>query len=191
MIIKHPKSLRTKIILSIVGVLIAICILSAGLYALTGSLFGWKPFDKNSIINTTGNNPASQEQINAGTSVKQSSLQSGKNSGSDQPPAPVPQTNGTKSIVQISITSAIQTSASLQVGTQIAGVFSTGTCTLTLSKQGEQDIVKTAGVQPLASTSTCKGFDITDKLTPGVWNLSLVYESDNLTGTASTTKVIQ
>ncbi len=62
---------------------------------------------------------------------------------------------------------------------------------LTLSKQGEQDIVKIADIQPLASTSTCKGFSITDKLAVGTWNLSLVYDSATITGTATATKVIQ
>lgn len=50
----------------------------------------------------------------------------------------------------------------------------TGTCQLTLSKQGETSIIKSADIQSDAQSSTCQGFNVeTDSMSTGIWKASI------------------
>lgn len=81
-----------------------------------------------------------------------------------------------------SITYIEQTESSLKIGTLIEKVTSVGDCVLTLSHDN-QTVTKTVGIQPLASSSTCKGFEIPrSDLSSGSWTI-------NITITASTDTV--
>lgn len=75
--------------------------------------------------------------------------------------------------VTANITAANQYDNTLQIRTLIEAVSAEGECKLTLSK-GNQIISHTAGIHPLAHSSSCKGFDIpTDELSPGQWNITI------------------
>jgi hypothetical protein len=105
--------------------------------------------------------------------------------GSDRPPAPTPAPDGGKSIVKVTIASVNQNDGVLQIRTLISAVASTGSCTLTLVNEGVT-ITRTAQIQALPSSATCKGFDIAlSELSVGPWQATLVYENDELTGTAT------
>lgn len=78
------------------------------------------------------------------------------------------------SSVRASITSANQNGSKLQIRTLIETLSSEGTCTLTLEKD-DTKVTRTAGIQTLANSSTCKGFDEpVANLSPGTWNASII-----------------
>ncbi len=98
-------------------------------------------------------------------------------------------TNTNVADTTLTITSANQNNNVLQIRTLISSIWSNGTCTLTLSKEGYNTVTKTAGVQSLASDSTCKGFDIpTSELGAGVWSAKI--SATNGTDTVSSTKEV-
>lgn len=180
--------------------LIAIAaIIAAGsmlyVYAFNGNLFGWHKNNSSATVTSKGINykPPTSDQKKTGDQIKQESLDAsnGKtNTQSDTPPAPTPHT-GSKSTVGVSITASNQNGNTYQIRSQIDTPTDAGTCTLTLTK-GSASVTKTAGVQALAKVSTCKGFDIpTDELSPGVWQMTLHFENDTLTGSTSGTITVQ
>jgi len=181
---------KSKKKLIIILTIVAIVIIGGGTVA--AYVGKWGPFSssESSKVNLK---PATKEQQETGEKIKQSNADNAvqnKPTGSDQPPAPVPQTNG-KSTVSVSITAANQNGTLLQVRSLIETVAN-GMCTLTLSRPGASVITKTADVQPLASSSTCQGFDIqTSGLSKGTWNMNLTFENSTIKGNASRTVDIQ
>lgn len=136
-------------------------------------------------INEVDYSSASDDQITNGSSIKENSY-SNDISGSDQPNTPKPIEGSTKSNVETYITYATQENPGgvLKVGTEISSVQSTGQCTLTLSSSGQKPIIVSSDIQPLAKTSTCKGFTLTS-IPVGQWTASLKFDNDSLTGTAT------
>ena len=126
-------------------------------------------------------NPPTQEQINSvntkgsGTSSDNTSKQNNQD-----------QTNTDNT--NLTITSAIQNGSILHITTLIQSVSSTGTCTMTMSQSGSSDITQTVDTQALASSSTCKGFNVTTSGMSGQWTLNIVYKDG--TTTAKANKVI-
>lgn len=110
------------------------------------------------------------------------------NAGTDTPPAPVPGSSG-KSSVEVAITSTHQQSATFQIRTVIYSVQGSGTCTISLNRSGYTTVTQSADIQPLPTTSTCKGFDIPlSQLTAGSWLATLTFNNNSVSGT--TTKTI-
>lgn len=170
-----------------IGAMVLLILLTAAVflyvYAFNGSFFGWKKnqSDKDASINYQ---PPTEEQKKAGDDIKQNS------NNSDQPPAPTPVPGTNKSQIEMTITAANQNGSMFQLRSLIYAIAGDGTCTLTLSKGG-QVVTKTAEVQALASTSTCKGFDIpTSELSPGTWSAALKFENETLTATTSKTDIV-
>jgi hypothetical protein len=131
------------------------------------------------------NNPPTKEQIDAGNNTKSGST-------SDTPPEPTPIQDSDKKSVQVAITAANQNGSLLQIRALISAVETTGTCTLTLTNTQNNTVTKAAGVQALATTSTCQGFDILiSELSTGSWHIDLEYSNDSLTGTATQDVVIK
>jgi hypothetical protein len=96
-----------------------------------------------------------------------------------------------KNNVGVEITSANQNGSMLQIRAIVQKVTNTGTCSLTLSKSGEQPIKKTAAIQTATTYSTCQGFNVpTSNMATGVWNISLNFENDSTTGSATSTTTI-
>lgn len=87
--------------------------------------------------------------------------------------------------VGVTITSITTNDNAVQVRSLIEAVTSSGSCTLTFSKNGT-NVVKTSGIQALPSSSTCKGFSIPlGELSKGTWNVTLNVTADNKTGSAT------
>jgi hypothetical protein len=131
----------------------------------------------------------SDSQLKAGTETKKQTVASDKSRaqvGSDQPPMPTPQPGSSKSNVEVTITAANQNNTTLQIRTLISAVVNSGSCILTFANNSGKNLTYTASIQPLSTTSTCKGFDIpTSDLSPGSWSITVAYNNDTLTGSAS------
>lgn len=181
-----PRKTAKKPFFIAAGVLALIVIATLTyVFAFNGSILGWNNHNASPKSGSSTNlDKPTDGQVQAGSDIKKENLDKA-NGDSDTPPAPVTQPGSDKKSVEIIITAANQNNNVLQIRTQIATVTSTGKCTLTLSK-AEQTVTKTADIQPLASTSACKGFDIpVSELSLGSWQATLTYENDSLIGSAS------
>ena len=191
---KKKRFTKNKLLLATILAMVVVVALITYLYCFKGSLFGMsfkKQTPTTSLINYS---PPSEEQKEAGDNVKENVVKSDTSkpgTSNDQPPAPVPQTSG-KSKVNVAIPSSSQNGSNLKISSIISTVTTSGTCTLTLTKSGHNPVVKSAGVQALPSSSTCKGFDIsTNELTSGAWQLTLHFENSEVAGDATGTVVVQ
>jgi cytoskeletal protein RodZ len=187
--IKKQRHFNKKIALTtiLIGVIVLVGVGTA-VYALLNQT---KPIENTTM---TDYESPTTEQIEAGTTTKSNSVNTtdGKPSttGSDQPNTPAPESDGSKSKVVITIpNSPSNSSGSLRVSTSIAANTATGTCTLELVKSGESTVTQTAGVQPLSTYATCKGFEVSG-LASGDWQATVTFENDTLKGTVSTTVTV-
>lgn len=180
--------LRKRIVIPVAAALVIIIGTLSYLYISKTSFFGWQPSPTTHGTQAIDYNKPTPEQVAAGDQTKQQALANkSANSGTDQPPAPAPaaQPNG-KGVVEVIITAANQTSSALQIRTQISTATDTGTCTVTLTKSGATTVTQTAAVQPLATVTSCKGFDVpTSQLSTGSWHIALHFENASLTGDAT------
>ncbi len=182
------KSKKTKTLI-IVGFSVLVLVVAAltYVYALNGSILGWKKAQNTSNGGNINYGPATSEQQQAGSKTK-----SGSNS--DTPPTPTTVPGSNKKNIQVSITSANPNSPNgpLQIRAQISAVDDTGVCTLTLTSAGKTTVTKTASTQSLASISTCKGFDVPlSELSAGTWSAQIQYSSTTLTGSITQDVVIK
>lgn len=184
--IQKSKASRKKVLIIIS--IVVLLLLSAGSY------FAYRHFYSTDKKDTPSVNyeEATTEQKNAGNKTKDGSVNSGNeskpNSGSDQAEAPIPQDNGKRKI-SATMTTANQNGSLMQIRFDLGGVTSSGTCTLSL-KKGSKSVTKSAGVQALAGSTTCKGFDIPmNELSAGTWQVTLHFENDELV--ADTTGAIE
>lgn len=189
--IKSKKLAKLPLLIAAAVVVLLVASALTYIYIFNGSVFGWKNHSTSSNEVPSSNlNAPTDEQIKAGNDVKKANLDNSA-STTDTPSTPVSQPGSNKQSVEVIITAANQNSGILQVRTQISRVVNTGQCTLTLT-QSSKTVTKTADVQALASTSTCKGFDIpVSELSAGSWNITLTYENDTLFGTTSEVITIQ
>jgi hypothetical protein len=156
-------------------------------YAFNGDILGWNNHSKDK--DSSGGNPATDEQKDTGDEIKKNNLETSKpNTESENSTQNGSSTNGNgKKTVDLIITASAQNGSTYQVRTLVGTVTSTGTCTLTLTR-GAASVVKTAGLQATANSSTCRGFDVpVSELYPGEWQLNISFENDQLTGSASKT----
>jgi hypothetical protein len=181
---KFPKKLL------VLGAIILLIVASSFIYvyAFHGNLFGWQSA-KNSP-STINYGPATSDQQKNGSTIKSNGTSG--TSGSDQPSAPTTVPGSSQKSVSVTITAANQNGQTLQVRVLIGVVENTGTCTLTLTQVGQTTVTKTAAAQPLASTSTCKGFDVPiSELSTGIWHVNVTYNSTAFTGAATRDVTIQ
>lgn len=151
---------KKHLALIIIVVIICLSLISAGVYAYFygNNIFGWTIFSKKQA-SSQDNNPATREQIKNGENVKQNSMNSKDlESGSDQPSAPLQQTDG-RSLVEVNIISINSVESITKTSVMISSLDQDGTCTLTITNSKNEAIFSdTVGVQAQASTSVCKGF---------------------------------
>lgn len=134
------------------GIIAALLIASALVYVLVfkGNLFGWQL--EQSDINT---NPPTQEQIDNANDIKKESIEGESESTDSSSKTDDPATQ-TPSNLALTLTVANTN----HVRILINGVYSNGTCTLTLSRTGSSSVTMTASViQSGPDSSTCQGFD--------------------------------
>lgn len=175
----NPKKVTLLIVLSVLTLAAALVIY---LYVFGGSFQNWSPgaSQESSLTDDSLNNdvdsPATPSQIDDGTSIKEESINKDKQGGTSS-----------SADVQVKITQATQNAdlTGLRVRVVIQRLTSSGQCKLTV-QSGSTTKVYTASVQALASTSTCKGFDIPrNELSPGQWNISVVYSDGKYSGSDS------
>lgn len=127
---------------------------------------------------------ATDDQKKAGEQTKENSVNPNDSSkpntsGSDQAANPIQQDSG-KGRVSATLTTANQKGSTLQIRFDLGTITNSGTCTLIL-KKGGSTVTKTAGVQALAGSSACTGFDVaTSELSPGTWQVALHFEDNSL-----------
>lgn len=186
-ILKRKNSIKNKIILVLVVIALLIATSFVYFFILKRSLFGWSPIGSVSSNSSINYEKPTDEQKNAGNAIKNNSVTDSEKDtrpSSDRPTPPIPQEDG-RAEITVFITAASQNGSLVQVRSSLGIVTNSGTCTLKVTN-GNAVIKKTAPVQPLASASTCQGFDIpVTELGAGTWSLSLFFENDDVYGNAS------
>lgn len=108
-------------------------------------------------------NPPTPEQVSAGDTTKQDTINTNQAQPQTDSSTPVPIVTSAKSV----------TSERVSLRFMIEGVHE-GSCSITLTGPSGAVVSKTAPTQPLASTTTCQGFDIlTSELSTGKWSFVL------------------
>jgi hypothetical protein len=183
----QPKNTRKLALIGLISLLV--------LAAITVSMFHLKIGLFSTENNTSTNlDQPTLEQIKTGNEIKKQAIdqENDKNrgTGSDPTPAPQPVEGSNKKTVNMEITAVNQSDATLQVRTLIQAVVNTGECTLSMKGPQDATYTTTAAIQALASSSTCKGFDIpVDQLKVGKWTLTIDFTNSELT--TSTVKDIE
>ena len=183
------------IILAVVMLILLLVALGVYFIGFKGTLFGWTPFADARTSDINYGAPT-KGQLNAGENIEKSTdknSNSGKNPndvGADHPNQPI-QSGTSKASVAVTLSSANQNDGVLQIRAMIGVLTNEGTCTLTLTKSGKT-VTRTADVQPLSNSTTCKGFDIpVAELSSGQWNARIDFENSTAIGTTtSTVKVL-
>lgn len=162
------------------------------IFIVAGGVFAY-----NSLYNNTSG--SSQEEVNydkptsdqieAGKEAKQKTIESSESENtSNDPKLNNSSTNSNNKSLETYITAASVEGETLYLRNEISGIYSVGTCKLTLTK-GSSTVTRTAGVQPLPKSSTCRGFNIpVSSLSAGQWNIRLDVTIDD--ETASTDGVV-
>lgn len=155
-----------------------------------GSVFADKLFNKSSTSDTVVQEKAAGENIKENSIAPVSEKDdTPRGDGSDPLPEPTPSDDGGKPIVGVDITSVNQDEMSLKLRAIIKTISSSGTCQLSMTHSSGSTYASSANAQALASSTTCKGFDIPlDNLKSGSWKVTLSYENDNVQG--QTTKEV-
>lgn len=184
--IQKQKTLTPKKILiaAIALLILAAIALGAMAYTKTGPFANSSQQDTASnTSNTTPSTPSDNTDTNNTNETTPTEKTPVSNQPSDDGTAP-------ENTVTASITAANQNGNTLQIRTLIESVDTNGTCSLTLLK-GTSKVTRSADIQALASSSTCKGFDIpTSSLSPGEWELTITIKLTNKQATVTKTITI-
>ncbi len=183
------KRKNKKILIATLAIIvIVVAAMAIYLTFFKGTILGFSLYENHGKSKEVKKQTANDKNKESGSksNPKTPTANAGEAQSSSLPPA----ANG-KAMVPMTITAANQTSDMLQVRVLIQVVSSSGTCNLTMTKQNSPIVSKTAGVQALANSSTCKGFDIPlTALLPGTWQLTITFENQTSTGSASQSIVI-
>lgn len=135
-------------------------------------------------------------QKKAGDQAKKQTIENDTSADASSPPTvdslqdPKLQGNDTTrysqdSSIKTKITAATVEDGTLYIRNTIDGIYQQGSCKLTLTK-GSRTVAKTAGIQALPQSSTCKGFNIpTAELSNGIWNITITITINGKTGSAT------
>ena len=187
--ITQSNSTKRNVLISLVVILFLGALGTAAAY-----YYKVGPF-KPSVNNSTNLDKPSDDELKAGSDTKQQTVDSDENKnqpGSDPAQAPQPIENSNKKSVHAEITAANQDESLLHIRTLIQTVASNGMCSLTMTGPQGKTYTSTAVVQPLPSSSTCRGFDVPlEKLSSGSWAIKVDFNNDDLTASASKEVVIK
>jgi hypothetical protein len=99
-------------------------------------------------------------------------------------------TDTPKSDKIVGITTAHSNGNQFQIRAIIKETTSTGTCRLKMESSRGESYSATADTQPMASTSTCKGFDVNlSSLSKGQWIVTVTYISSDNTESSDSREV--
>ena len=128
--------------------------------------------------------PPSDDQTKNGADVKSQVADGSKDEGTATQPTTPQNTLG------VTITS-VQPGQTVYVRAMISSVMSSATCTLNMTGPNGKTYSDTAPVQPMASSSTCQGFNIPmASLTSGDWQITVTVTDGASTGSATTEKTL-
>jgi hypothetical protein len=186
---RSRKISKQTLYVIITAISLLVVLLGAYLFFFKGNILGWSIYSKPKISSSINYSPPTDDQKKAGDAIKEPSVTNSTKPGStnsDKASTPEPQSNG-KSSISLTITAANKNQLRSLIGT----VTNNGTCTLTMSK-GSESKTYTAGVQALASESTCRGFDFpAGDLSTGNWLATLHFENDSLQGDTKQNVLVQ
>lgn len=129
--------------------------------------------------------PATPEQTQTGSDTKSQTITK-DGSETESPTQTPPSSLGGKQSVAMTVPSGQQTGDVVRITTDIATVTSTGTCSIVIVSSGKSYSPDAVGVQPLSSSTTCKGYTIpASQLPTGTWSFSIMFENDTSTGSAT------
>jgi hypothetical protein len=181
--ITQSNNIKRNAIISIAAILLLGLLGTATAYYYRAGPFTPK------MDNSVNLNKPSEEELKSGSDIKQQTVTSDENKsqiGSDPTPEPQPIENSNKKSIHAEISAANQDESFLYVRTLIQTVASSGTCELILTGPQNKTYTAIAAIQPLPSSSTCKGFDIPlSSLTPGAWTIKINFNNDELTASAN------
>lgn len=178
--INKQKITRRNITIAAIVILLLIGT-GVAAWALMGG-FGSDNADNNDTKpeNTVDYESATEEQKKAGSKAKEDFID--REYGS---PSPQPSQSPALSNIAVTITSAGQFDGNLQIRTIIETLKINGVCQLTMSREGSEPVIRSAGTQVMGTYSVCQGFDIpTSGLRKGQWNLKVEYSNDGSGGSA-------
>jgi len=176
--------------LALMSAVIVVALLGYTTYAATTDIW---PFTKSQQTAGTTVNQPSKDTTDASseedTSTPAVSEDTDTTTVTDTPKTPENNESSTtknEDKIAVTITSVSNDDDVLKVRSLIEAITSSGTCTLTLTKE-DSKLTKTSGIQALPSSSTCKGFSIpTTELSRGTWSLALSVISEGKTGSTTT-----
>lgn len=187
--ITQSNNIKRSLLVSLVAILILGALGTAVAY-----YYKLGPFTPN-VDDSINLDKPSEDELKTGSDTKQQTVDSDENKnqpGSDPTPDPQPIENSDKKSVHAEITAANQDESFLHVRILIQTVASNGTCNLTMTGPQDKTYTSTAAVQPLPSSSTCRGFDVPlEKLSSGTWTIKVDFNNDSLTASASKEVVIK
>jgi len=130
--------------------------------------------------------PPSDDQTKSGADVKSQIADDSKDSKS---PTESPSTTQ-QDTLGVTITT-VQPGQTVRVRAIIDAVASSAKCTLNMTGPNGKTYSATASVQPMASSSTCQGFDIPmTSLASGDWKVTITVTDGTITGSATTEKTL-
>ena len=189
-LIRNKNHKRRNIIIASV----AVAALAGGVAAallLPSSPFALNKRPADRPENTVSYDKPTKEEKDAGEKAKEDFINRTQNDSSKSNPSPTDQ-NDSNPDAYMTISSANQNGQTYQIRVIIYALDRTGTCTLTLSRQGSDNVVQTAGTQILGSYSVCQGFDIpTTQLAKGDWQAEIKYNGNAGKATATQSIKIQ
>lgn len=193
-ILRKQKPYKKYALVSLTVAVVLLLVAALYVYAFDGEILGWKSGQQDSSVNldtpTKDQEKAARDTKRIAT-ANDSGESKGSTSGSDPLPQPSPGEDG-KSAVGLAITASNQSDQAYQLRTMIYALANDGTCALTLTGPSGKTVTKSASVQPLSNTTTCKGFDIPlTELTAGTWKVRLIFENTNLMGSTDSTITVK
>jgi len=130
--------------------------------------------------------PPTDDQTKSGADTKSEIADGSKDKGATaQPPTTTPQNT-----LGVTITT-VQPGQTVYIRAIISSVVSSATCTLTMTGPNGKTYSATAPVQPMASSSTCQGFNVPmTSLASGAWQITVAVTDGANTGSATTEKTL-
>lgn len=156
--------------------------------AIAGSVMAWRhfhPAPSPTIADQKTADQTKQIDYQPPTADQKTNGATIKENAASEPTTPPDQA---QSSVNVLITSALVSSNALHIRSSIDTVSSSGTCSLKL-ENGAKVVTRDSDVQAMASSSTCKGFDIpSSELGTGTWKITLTYTNGSMSGSATMEK---
>lgn len=182
--LKQKKS-NKKIPFILAIVVIFIVAISVYVFAFNGSIFGWQFRKDDPTVNL---DPPTNEQKETGNQTKRDAIEKNQEKPDNED---TPGADNSSDSLSVSFSTINQNENGLQIRVMIQEVFTDGTCVVTLTHE-DQVVTKTASIYPMASVSTCKGFEIPiAELSAGTWNIEATVTNHDRSGQAITTTEIK